>query len=53
MNKLTQSISWEQYVTPKMKSIEIKTEGVLCQSDYNFGGGGSYGDDDVNDNGSY
>lgn len=32
MNKLTQKTSWEQYVTPEMKSIEIKTEGVLCTS---------------------
>lgn len=40
MNKLTQKTSWEQYVTPEMKSIEIKTEGVLCQSE---GGGSSIG----------
>ena len=32
MNKLTQKTSWEQYVTPEMKSIEIKTEGLLCTS---------------------
>ena len=32
MNKLTLKTSWEQYVTPEMKSIEIKTEGMLCIS---------------------
>ena len=40
------------YETPLVKSLEILSEGVLCES-FTTGGGGSYGDGDINDNGEY
>ena len=53
--KLTENQSREPlYVTPAIKSLVIKSEGVLCGSYiYHFGGGGTYGDGDINDNGEY
>ena len=42
------------YVTPSIFSLDIKSEGVLCGSYiYHFGGGGTYGNGDINDNGEY
>ena len=42
------------YVTPSILSLDIKSEGVLCGSYiYHLGGGGTYGDGDINDNGEY
>lgn len=42
------------YVTPSISSLDIKSEGVLCGSYiYHFGGGGTYGVGDINDNGEY
>ena len=40
------------YETPLVKPLEILSEGVLCGS-FTTGGGGSYGDGDINDNGEY
>lgn len=43
------------YETPLVKTLDILSEGVLCQSGYKWteGGAGIYGDDDINDNGTY
>ena len=42
------------YVTPSIFSLDIKSEGVLCGSHiYHSGGGGTYGNGDINDNGEY
>lgn len=55
MNKLTKKcLSGVVYISPEIKSVEIKAEGPLCTSfTYYLGGGGVYGLDDINDNGSY
>lgn len=54
MIKLTQKLALELYVSPKMRTVEMKTEGVICGSyAYYLGGGGVYDEDDVNDNGEY
>ena len=42
------------YAAPAVTVVDVHNEGLLCVSgDYFFGGGGIYGDDDINDNGSY
>lgn len=42
------------YVAPKAVELDLRSEGVLCGSYiYHFGGGGTYGDWDINDNGEY
>lgn len=47
-------MSWEKpYVSPEIKELEIKSEGMLCVSGYFLGGGGYYYDEDFNDNGEY
>lgn len=44
----------EVYSAPECMVISVKVQGMLCTSgDYSLGGGGSYGDEDTNDNGSY
>ena len=55
MNKLTKKCLREGvYISPEIKSVEIKAEGPLCVSfSYYLGGGGVYGLDDINDNGLY
>lgn len=54
MNKLTQFKSTDQYVVPKINLHAMEVEGLLCESySYYYGGGGAYGEDDVNDNGEY
>jgi hypothetical protein len=51
-NKTMQKVS--SYETPSVTTLEVLSEGVLCGSyDWTVGGGGSYGDDDTNDNGDY
>lgn len=51
-NKTMQNVS--SYETPSVTTLEVLSEGVLCGSgDYYLGGGGVYGDDDMNDNGEY
>lgn len=51
-NKTMQKVS--SYETPSVTTLEVLSEGVLCGSgDYYLGGGGVYGDDDMNDNGDY
>ena len=49
-NKTMQEVS--SYETPSVTTLEVLSEGVLCGS-YYLGGGGVYGDDDMNDNGEY
>ena len=53
MNK-NNSMNWEavSYETPSVNVLDVHAEGVLCGS-YYLGGGGVYGDDDMNDNGEY
>lgn len=42
------------YAAPSVTVLDIQSEGLLCTSgEFNLGGGGVYGDDDINDNGSY
>jgi hypothetical protein len=42
------------YLTPSVTVLDYQSEGLLCiSSEFNLGGGGSYTDDDINDNGSY
>lgn len=42
------------YVAPSVSVLACQNEGILCASgDYTLGGGGSYTDADINDNGSY
>lgn len=42
------------YVTPSASVIDCLNEGLLCQSgDFTLGGGGAYGEGDINDNGEY
>ena len=43
------------YEAPSVKTLDILSEGLLCVSDGNFtlGGGGAYGEGDINDNGEY
>ena len=40
------------YETPSVNVLNVQAEGVLCGS-YYLGGGGVYGEDDMNDNGEY
>ena len=40
------------YVTPCVTVLDAQVEGVLCES-FTNGGGGSYSDGDINDNGGY
>lgn len=50
------TMSWEKpYVSPEIKELEIKSEGMLCVSGsfYTLGGGGEYTDEFINDNGEY
>ena len=58
MNKLTKNcLSGAGYISPEIKAVEFKTEGMLCVSAasyfYNLGGAGQYTDDFINDNGAY
>lgn len=56
MNTNNKNNVWavETYETPTIATLEVLSEGVLCGSyDWTEGGGGSYGDDDTNDNGEY
>lgn len=42
------------YESPALTALDIESEGLLCQSgEFTLGGGGVYGDDDINDNGEY
>ena len=42
------------YETPTITTLEVLSEGVLCGSyTWTQGGGGVYGEDDMNDNGEY
>lgn len=41
------------YDTPLVTTLEFQSEGVLCGSGFTEGGGGSYGEGDINDNGGY
>lgn len=42
------------YETPTITTLEFQSEGVLCGSyTWTQGGGGVYGEDDMNDNGEY
>ena len=42
------------YETPLVKTLEFLSEGLLCVSgEFNLGGGGAYGEGDINDNGEY
>ena len=42
------------YEKPSAEVLVVRFEGVICESGgYHQGGGGSYGDDDTNDNGDY
>ena len=42
------------YVAPSVSVLACQNEGILCASgDFTLGGGGSYGDGDINDNGEY
>ena len=42
------------YETPSVKTLDIMSEGLLCVSgDFTLGGGGSYGEGDINDNDEY
>jgi len=49
------SLQGQPYQTPAVKTLDIQSEGVLCESSYSWfeGGAGSYGDGDINDNGAY
>ncbi len=58
MNKLTKRYLRDgAYITPEIKSVEFKAEGMLCVSAasyfYNLGGAGQYTDEFINDNGAY
>ena len=58
MNKLTKKcLSGAVYISPEIKAVEIKAEGMLCVSAlsgfYTLGGGGQYTDDFINPNGEY
>ena len=48
-------MNWSEYEAPTIKTLDILSEGVLCQSGYKWteGGAGSYGVEDINENGSY
>ena len=51
-NKTMQAVS--SYETPTVTTLEVLSEGVLCGSyTWTQGGGGVYGEDDMNDNGEY
>lgn len=51
-NKTMQEVS--SYETPTVTTLEVLSEGVLCGSyTWTQGGGGVYGEDDMNDNGDY
>ena len=42
------------YETPSVNVLNVQAEGVLCGSyTWTQGGGGVYGEDDMNDNGGY
>ena len=42
------------YSAPSISALDIEAEGLLCASgDFTVGGAGVYGEDDINDNGSY
>ena len=42
------------YVAPSVSVLHCQNEGLLCVSgDFTLGGGGSYGEGDINDNGEY
>lgn len=51
-NKTMQAVS--SYETPTVTTLEVLSEGVLCGSyTWTQGGGGVYGEDDMNENGGY
>ena len=55
MNK-NNSKNWEgwRYVAPSVTVLDVQAEGVLCGSyTWTQGGGGVYGEGDMNDNGEY
>lgn len=42
------------YETPLVTTLDVLSEGVLCGSyKWTEGGAGTYGDGDINDNGTY
>lgn len=43
----------ETYKAPEMRSVVLIKEGVMQADSYHQGGGGSYGNEDTNDNGEY
>lgn len=44
----------QTYNAPSVEVLDLQVEGILCDSDgYHLGGGGAYGDGDINDNGEY
>lgn len=56
MNTNNKNNTWggQTYETPTVKELDIQSEGVLCGSyKWTEGGGGSYEDGDINDNGEY
>ena len=50
-------MSKKLYEQPTTKVLVVRVEGILCLSDpaktYRLGGAGSYGDDELTDNGDY
>ena len=51
-NKTMQEVS--SYETPTVTTLEVLSEGVLCGSyTWTQGGGGVYGEDDMNNNDEY
>lgn len=52
-NNFMEGVSYT-YAAPSVTVLDYQSEGLLCISgEFNLGGGGSYTDDDINDNGSY
>ena len=42
------------YATPSASVLDCQNEGLLCVSgEFNLGGGGAYGEGDINENGEY
>ena len=54
MNKSNKNNVWgaEEYETPTIATLNIQSEGLLCVS-FTQGGGGIFEDGDINDNGEY
>lgn len=53
-NKKTE-LRGNEYVCPSVVTLDFVSEGLLCLSDgdFTYGGGGTYEDGDINDNGNY